>query len=107
VADSLINSDFADFHCITGVHWCAFGLPGRRSKVTHKLQGPKQSEFRNMIRGSAKGSHEWTSPAKQGIPWELLQAAPSTLLEAHDRPERLLFAKGIDRHALGGSGSVS
>jgi hypothetical protein len=24
VADSLINSDFADFHCITGVDWCAF-----------------------------------------------------------------------------------
>ena len=78
-----------------------------RFKVTHKLQGPKQSEFRNMIRGSAKGSHEWTSPVKQGIPWELLQAAPSTLLEAHDRQERLLFAKGIERRALGGSGSVS
>jgi hypothetical protein len=94
------------FRYITGVDWWAFGLTGRRFKVTDKPQGPKQSEFKNMIRGSAKGSHEWTSPAKQGIPWELLQAAPSTLLEAHDRQERLLFAKGIERHALGRSGSV-
>jgi hypothetical protein len=80
----------------------AFGLPGRRFKVTRKLQGPEQIEFRNMIRGSATGSREWTSPAKQGITWELLQAAPSTLLEAHERQERLLFAKGIERHAFRG-----
>ena len=26
----LINSDFADFHCIIGIYWCAFGFHARR-----------------------------------------------------------------------------
>ena len=64
----LVDSGLEDFHCITGVDWCAFGLLVVFLKSLTKLQGPKQIEFRNMIRGSAKGSRERTSPAEQGIP---------------------------------------
>src|SRR5579872_5394888 len=41
--------------------------------------------------------------AKQGIPWEVFQAARKPVSEAHNRQETPLFAKSIERHALSGS----
>jgi hypothetical protein len=61
----------------------------------------KTCEFKNMIRGSAKGKRmDFLSKTRHS--WELLQAAREPLLEAHNSQERLLFAKGIERHAFGG-----
>lgn len=40
------------------------------------------------------------SLAKQGIPWEVFQAARKPVTEAHNRQETPLFAKSIERHAL-------
>ena len=37
---------------------------------------------------------------KQGIPWEVFQAARKPISEAHNRQETPLFAKSIERHAL-------
>jgi hypothetical protein len=37
---------------------------------------------------------------KQGIPWDVFQAARKPVLEVHNRQEMPLFAKGIERHAL-------
>jgi hypothetical protein len=39
--------------------------------------------------------------AKQGIPWEVFRAARKPISEAHNRQETPLFAKSIERHALG------
>ena len=38
---------------------------------------------------------------KQGIPWEVFQAARRPVSEAHNRQETPLFAESIERHALG------
>ena len=37
---------------------------------------------------------------KQGIPWEVFRAARKPVSEAHNRQERPLSAKSIERHAL-------
>ena len=56
-------------------------------------------EFTNLV-------HSYFTPellgslAKQGIPWEVLQAARKPVSEAHNRQETPLFAKSIERHAL-------
>jgi hypothetical protein len=40
------------------------------------------------------------SLAKQGIPWEVFQAARKPVTDAHNCQETPLFAKSIERHAL-------
>jgi hypothetical protein len=37
---------------------------------------------------------------KQGIPWEVFQAARKPISEAHNRQKTPLFAKSIERYAL-------
>jgi hypothetical protein len=37
---------------------------------------------------------------RQGILWEVFQAARKPVSEAHNREETLLFAKSIECHAL-------
>jgi hypothetical protein len=54
-----------------------------------------------VIRVSGKVD-EWTFFSKTWLSWELLRGAYTPLLGAHDRQESLLFAKKIERHALGG-----
>jgi len=44
----------AYFHII-GIQFAAFDFPCSSFKATHKLSGPRQSGFSNMIHGSAKG----------------------------------------------------
>jgi hypothetical protein len=43
---------------------------------------------------------EASNLGKQGIPWEVFQAARKPVSEAHNRPETPLFAMSIERHAL-------
>lgn len=56
-------------------------------------------EFTNTV-------HSTTTPelmdflGKQGIPFEVFQAARRPISEAHNRQETPLFAKSIERHAL-------
>jgi hypothetical protein len=56
-------------------------------------------EFTNMV-------HSFATPelldslGKQGIPWEVFQAARKPVSEAHNLQETPLFAKSIERHAL-------
>jgi hypothetical protein len=59
-------------------------------------------EFRNMIRGSA-GEKRIDFLI---IPWELLQAARESRLEAHDRQERLTLQKVSNATPLGTCGSA-
>jgi hypothetical protein len=57
-------------------------------------------EFTNMVHSS--GTPELMDfLGKQGIPWEVFQAARKPISEAHNRQETPLFAKSIERHALG------
>ena len=65
----------------------------------------REDQRQNVIRVSGKVD-EWTFFSKTWLSWELLRGAYTPLLGAHDRQESLLFAKKIERHALGASGSV-
>jgi len=56
-------------------------------------------EFTNVVHSSFTPELLDTL-AKQGIPWELFQAARKPVTEAHNRQETPLFAKSIERHAL-------
>jgi len=56
-------------------------------------------EFTNTIHTSA--TPELTGLlGKQGIPWEVFEAARVPVSEAHDRQETPRFAENIQRHAL-------
>jgi len=57
-------------------------------------------EFTNSVHSSATPELE-DFLGKQGIPWEVFQAARKPISEAHNRQETPLFAKSIERHALG------
>jgi len=57
-------------------------------------------EFANMVHSSFT-PELLNSLAKQGIPLEVFQAARKPISEAHNRQETPLFAKSIERHALG------
>ena len=60
----------------------------------------KTCEFTNMVHSSATPELiEFLG--KQGIAYELFQAARRPFSEAHNRQETPLFAKSIERHALG------
>jgi len=56
-------------------------------------------EFTNVVHTSFT-PELLDSLAKQGIPWEVFQAARKPVTEAHNRQETPLFAKSIERHAL-------
>jgi hypothetical protein len=56
-------------------------------------------EFSNTIHSSAT-PELLDFLGKQGIPWEVFQAARKPISEAHNRQETPLFAKSIERHAL-------
>ena len=56
-------------------------------------------EFTNTVHTSA--TPELTGLlGKQGIPWEVFEAARVPVSEAHDRQEMPRFAENIQRHAL-------
>jgi len=59
----------------------------------------KTCEFTNMVHSSAT-PELIDFLGKQGIPWEVFQAARKPVSEADNRQETPLFAKGIERHAL-------
>lgn len=59
----------------------------------------KTCELTNMVHSSAPPELE-EFLGKQGIPWEVFQAARKPISEAHNRQETPLFAKSIERHAL-------
>jgi hypothetical protein len=59
----------------------------------------KTCEFTNMVRSSAT-PELMDFLGKQGIPWEVFQAARKPVSEAHNRQETPLFAKSIERHAV-------
>ena len=56
-------------------------------------------EFNNTVHSSAT-PELLDFLGKQGIPWEVFQAARRPISEAHNRQETPLFAKSIERHAL-------
>jgi hypothetical protein len=56
-------------------------------------------EFTNMVHSSAT-PELMDFLGKQGIPWEVFQAARKPVSEAHNRQEMSLFAKSIKRYAL-------
>lgn len=56
-------------------------------------------EFTNMVHSSAT-PELIDFLGKQGIPWEVFQAARKPISEAHNRQETPFFAKSIERHAL-------
>ena len=56
-------------------------------------------EFTNMVHSSAT-PELLDFLGKQGIPWEVFQAARKPISEAHNRQETPLFAKSVERHAL-------
>jgi hypothetical protein len=56
-------------------------------------------EFTNTVHSSAT-PELLDFLGKQGIPWEVFQAARKPISEAHNRQETPLFAKSIERHAL-------
>jgi hypothetical protein len=56
-------------------------------------------EFNNTVHSSAT-PELLDFLGKQGIPWEVFQAARKPISEAHNRQETPLFAKSIERHAL-------
>lgn len=56
-------------------------------------------EFSNTVHSSAT-PELLDFLGKQGIPWEVFQAARKPISEAHNRQETPLFAKSIERHAL-------
>ena len=57
-------------------------------------------EFSNTVH-SAATAELIDFLGKQGIPWEVFQAARKPISEAHNRQETPMFAKSIERHALG------
>jgi hypothetical protein len=59
----------------------------------------KTCEFTNTVHSSAT-PELMDFLGKQGIPWEVFQAARKPVSEAHNRQETPLFAKSIERHAL-------
>jgi hypothetical protein len=59
----------------------------------------KTCEFTNLVHSSAT-PELLDFLGKQGIPWEVFQAARKPISEAHNRQETPLFAKSIERHAL-------
>jgi hypothetical protein len=61
----------------------------------------KTCEFTNAVHSSAT-TELMDFLGKQGIPWEVFQAARKPVSEAHNRQETPLFAKSIERHALRG-----
>lgn len=56
-------------------------------------------EFTNMVHSSAT-PELIDFLGKQGIPWEVFQAARIPISESHNRQETPLFAKSIERQAL-------
>lgn len=56
-------------------------------------------KFTNLVHSSAT-PELLDFLGKQGIPWEVFQAARRPISEAHNRQETPLFAKSIERHAL-------
>ena len=56
-------------------------------------------EFTNLVHSSAT-PELLDFLGKQGIPWEVFQAARKPISEAHNRQETPGFAKSIERHAL-------
>ena len=56
-------------------------------------------KFTNMVHSSAT-PEPVDFLGKQGIPWEVFQAARKPVSEPHNREETPLFAKSIERHAL-------
>lgn len=56
-------------------------------------------QFTNLVHSSAT-PELLDFLGKQGIPWEVFQAARRPISEAHNRQETPLFAKSIERHAL-------
>lgn len=59
----------------------------------------KTCEFTNRVHSSAT-PELMDFLGKQGIPWEVFQAARKPVSEAHNRQETPFFAKSIERHAL-------
>ena len=59
-------------------------------------------EFTNTVHSSAT-QELLDFLAKQGIPFEVVRTARVPMSEAHNRQETPLFAKSIERHALGQS----
>jgi hypothetical protein len=59
----------------------------------------KTCEFTNMVHSSAT-PELLDFLGKQGIPWEVFQAARKPVSESHNRQETPLFAKSIERHTL-------
>jgi hypothetical protein len=59
----------------------------------------KTCEFTNTVHSSAT-TELLDFLGKQGIPWEVFQAARKPISEAHNRQETPGFAKSIERHAL-------
>ena len=64
------------------------------TKIDHKT-----CEFTNIVHSSAT-PELLDFLGKQGIPWEVFQAARKPISEAHNRQETPLLAKSIERHAL-------
>jgi hypothetical protein len=60
----------------------------------------KTCEFTNWVHSSAT-PELLDFLGRQGIPWEAFLAARKPVSEAHHRQETPLFAKSIERHALG------
>ena len=61
--------------------------------------GDKTCEFTNTVHSSA--TPELVDfLGKQGIPWEVFQAARKPISEAHNRQETPLFARSIERYTL-------
>jgi hypothetical protein len=56
-------------------------------------------EFTNVVHSSFT-PELLDSLARQGIPWEVFQAARKPVTEAHNQQETPLFAMSIERHAL-------
>jgi hypothetical protein len=63
-------------------------------------------EFTNTVHSSAT-QELLDSLARQGIPWDVFKSARKPVSEAHNMQETHFFAKGIERHALRNSSSVS
>lgn len=59
----------------------------------------KTCEFTNLVHSSAT-AELLDFLGKEGILWEVSQAARKPISEAHNRQETPLFAKSIERHAL-------
>jgi hypothetical protein len=60
----------------------------------------KTCEFTNLVHSSAT-PELLDFLGRQGIPWEAFLAARKPVSEAHHRQETPVFAKSIERHALG------